>query len=124
MIVNLLANGEVIDETEATKETQWTFYFNELPKYDESGEEIEYSVQEEEVEGYTATYDGYNITNTLKEAELENPTNPENTPNPENKPSDVPHTGDSNMIWLWLVLMIISGAGLIATFGKKKSYTK
>ena len=75
IIVNLLANGEVIDEAEVTARTQWTFYFGELPKYDEAGAEIEYSVEEEEVEGYTVTYDGYNITNTLKE-EPEDPEKP------------------------------------------------
>ena len=73
IIVNLLANGETIGEAEVTAETQWTFYFDELPKYDEAGEEIEYTVQEEEVEGYTVSYDGFNITNTLKEEEPEGP---------------------------------------------------
>jgi len=67
IIVNLLADGEVIDEADVTARTQWTFHFNDLPKHDESGKEIEYSVEEEAVEGYTATYDGYNITNTLEE---------------------------------------------------------
>ena len=76
IIVNLFANGEVIDEAEVTARTQWTFYFDELPECDESGAEITYSVQEEEVEGYTATYDGYNITNTLKEEEPEVPEKP------------------------------------------------
>lgn len=67
IIVNLVADGETVSEVEVTAETQWTFRFSEQPKYDESGAEIKYTVEEEPVEGYTATYDGFDITNTKDE---------------------------------------------------------
>ena len=66
IIVNLLANGEAVDEVEVTAESQWTFSFIGKAKYDESGAEIVYTVQEEAVAGYTVTYNGFDITNTKK----------------------------------------------------------
>ena len=63
--VILLANG-----TEKTRQTvtadeagNWTYTFKDLPKY-ANGQEITYTVAEEEVTDYTTTYDGSNITNS------------------------------------------------------------
>ena len=63
--VNLLANG-----TEKTRQAvtadeagNWTYTFKDLPKY-ANGQEITYTVAEEEVTDYTTTYDGSNITNS------------------------------------------------------------
>ena len=61
--VYLLANNEKINELEVTAGTNWKYAFTDLPKYDDQGEEIAYAVEEEAVEGYEATYDGYNIIN-------------------------------------------------------------
>jgi len=47
-----------------TVESQWTWTFENLPKYRDGGIEIEYTVSEEAVEGYEATVEGFNITNT------------------------------------------------------------
>ena len=62
--VNVIANGN--ETPVASKEVRagdnWTYTFTELPKY-EDGEEITYSVTENEVSGYTTIIDGYNITN-------------------------------------------------------------
>lgn len=44
---------------------EWSYSFTNLPKYN-GGKEITYTVTEAEVEGYKATYDGNNITNTHK----------------------------------------------------------
>ena len=41
----------------------WTYTFKDLPKY-ANGQEITYTVAEEEVTDYTTTYDGSNITNS------------------------------------------------------------
>ena len=61
--INLLANGTEVAEATVTAETAWQYTFNNLPKY-ENGVEIVYTITEDAVDGYTATIDGYNVTNT------------------------------------------------------------
>ncbi|MFD1067289.1 Cna B-type domain-containing protein [Oceanobacillus locisalsi] len=61
--VNLLANGEEVDSVEVTADTDWKFEFTDHPKF-ENGEEINYTIQEETVEGYSTEIDGMDITNT------------------------------------------------------------
>ncbi|MBY7141857.1 Cna B-type domain-containing protein [Virgibacillus sp. NKC19-3] len=61
--VNLLANGEEIDSKEVTGEDDWSYEFTDLPQF-EAGEEITYTVTEDEVAEYTTTVEGYDITNT------------------------------------------------------------
>ena len=58
---------EVIDTVELNKENNWTHTFENLPKK-ENGEEIIYTVEEVETEGYTASItgsmvEGFVITN-------------------------------------------------------------
>ncbi len=63
--VNLLADGTVIDTVTTTEADEWTYSFTDLLKYRDSGVEIVYTVEEAVVpEGYTVSYDGYNIINT------------------------------------------------------------
>ncbi|MDX8045505.1 Cna B-type domain-containing protein [Gracilibacillus sp. S3-1-1] len=61
--VRLLANGEDVKDIEVTEETEWEFAFTDLPKF-ANGEEINYTVQEDEVEDYSTAIDGLNITNS------------------------------------------------------------
>ncbi|GAA0462923.1 Cna B-type domain-containing protein [Alkalibacillus silvisoli] len=61
--VNLLQNGEVINSMEVSEEDNWDYRFAGLDQYDENGIAYEYTVQEEPVEGYETTIDGFNITN-------------------------------------------------------------
>src|SRR5699024_8674482 len=62
--VNLLANDEETDKTiEVTADSDWGYEFTNLVKYDESGEEITYTIEEVEVDGYETTIDGFDITN-------------------------------------------------------------
>ena len=61
--INLLADGEVIDTAIVTEESGWTWSFENLPKYRDQGTEIVYSIVEEAVEEYSASYDGFNVTN-------------------------------------------------------------
>ncbi|MBU5595497.1 Cna B-type domain-containing protein [Amphibacillus sp. MSJ-3] len=61
--VNLLANGQEIDKQVVTADEDWAYAFEDLPKF-EAGEEIDYTVEEEAVEGYEVTYDGYDIINS------------------------------------------------------------
>ena len=62
--VYLLANGEKQTSIIVTEKENWKYTFTNLPKYDEEGKEIVYSVDEEQVAGYSKKIDGYNITNT------------------------------------------------------------
>src|SRR5699024_5996490 len=50
--VQVNKGDDVIDEVEVTAEDDWTYTFADLPKYDKHGEEIHYTVDEREVEGY------------------------------------------------------------------------
>ena len=61
--VNLLANGKKIKEAKATADTNWEYSFTDLPKY-EGGKEIEYTVTENTVKGYSTDIKGYDIENS------------------------------------------------------------
>ncbi len=56
---------EVVETKEVTKgaDDKWTYEFKNLPKY-EKGKLITYSIDEEEVPGYTKTINGTNIKNS------------------------------------------------------------
>ena len=63
IVVELLANDTKIDEIEVNEVSNWAYEFTELEKYDELGEEITYTVDEVEVEGYETIIDDFDITN-------------------------------------------------------------
>ena len=63
IVVRLYANGKEVASQEVTEATEWKYAFNDLDKY-EAGEEIKYTVTEDEVKGYTTEIDGTNIINT------------------------------------------------------------
>ena len=63
IMVNLLANGKKIKEAKATADTNWEYSFTDLPKY-EGGKEIEYTVTENTVKGYSTDIKGYDIENS------------------------------------------------------------
>jgi hypothetical protein len=57
-------NGDtVVASKTVTAKDDWAWSFTDITKY-KDGKEIDYTVQEDAVEGYTASYDGYNVTNT------------------------------------------------------------
>ncbi len=67
--VNLLADGNKVDSVKVTAANGWKYNFLNKPIYKtENGEKvkIKYTVEEEALDDYDATYDGFNITNTLK----------------------------------------------------------
>ena len=71
IVVNLLRNGEKIDSKKVTVEDNWKYSWTDLPKYSEDGmTAYEYTVDEEEVNGYDKIIDGYNITNKLITKEI------------------------------------------------------
>lgn len=61
--VNLLKNGEEVDSKTVDATSDWTYAFNQLPKY-ENGKEINYSVTEDHVDHYSTSIDGTTITNS------------------------------------------------------------
>ena len=62
--VNLLANGNLVASKSVTAATSWKYSFDNLPKYDDNGQEIVYTITENNVSDYSTTVNGYNITNT------------------------------------------------------------
>ncbi len=67
--IHLLKNDEVIATETITADDGWSWEFTDLPKY-ESGTEVVYSIEEDEVEGYTTAYDGYNVINSYEPSKV------------------------------------------------------
>ncbi len=65
--VNLLQNDIVVETKEVTKESNWSYSFKDLAKYDENGVVYKYTVKEQGVPGYKSEVDGFNITNIKSE---------------------------------------------------------
>ena len=63
--IYLYKNDEYYDTITVSSESEWKYIVENLDKY-ENGEEIIYSIKELQVDGYTTTYDKYNIINTLE----------------------------------------------------------
>lgn len=63
IIVNLLANGEKIDEKQVDSSNAWSYEFTNLPK-EKDGKNIVYTVSEEPVDNYITEIKGTTITNT------------------------------------------------------------
>ena len=61
--VNLLDNGALVESATVTSANGWSYTFANLPTY-RNGTAAVYTVDEEAVDGYTKTINGYNITNT------------------------------------------------------------
>ena len=60
--VRLLANGVTVDAVTVGAADNWAWTFDDLPTT-VAGDPIEYTVVEDNVKGYTATVDGFDITN-------------------------------------------------------------
>lgn len=63
--VRLYADGVEIASKVVDKDSNWTYDFGKLSKY-KKGKEINYTVDEDEVAGYTTEINNYDITNTHK----------------------------------------------------------
>ena len=97
--VHLLCNGEVVDTRTLDENNRWKTTWEELPAWDESGNEIVWVIREEPVEGYEVSYSelGENtlITNAI------------------NKPT-LPQTG---MLW-WPVPVLVALGLLMLVLGR------
>ena len=72
--INLLANGNTTGKSKTvTADDGWAWKFTDLPKYDDNGNEIIYTIKEADVDGYVPTYDDkqQNVTNTYKPEKVE-----------------------------------------------------
>ncbi|SMD71705.1 Collagen adhesin precursor [Bacillus pacificus] len=64
----MLQGDKVVQDAtvKADEKGNWNFSFKDLPKYDEKGNEIKYTVSEVKVDGYETKVEGTTITNTYK----------------------------------------------------------
>lgn len=108
LVVYLLADGEVIRAVEINNGTNWSYSFT-VPKYDEYGVIMVYSIEEELVPGYVASGEGYNLVNTFDLEYQEDQSGAQ--------------TGDYTNILVWLFSMIGS-VGLYVTllYGRVRRY--
>ena len=69
--VKLIKNDKEIDKqvVKSDKEGDWTYRFDNLPKYDTEGKVYTYTIQEENVPGYTSEINGYDLVNTYRNTE-------------------------------------------------------
>ena len=113
--VKLLADGKETGQTATVSETSgWTYEFTGLDRYQE-GKEITYTVEEVNVpDGYTASVEGYNITNTHT-PEKPTPGKP-NEPGKPKKGGELPDTGsESNQAALVAGFALLGlGTGFLA----------
>ena len=113
--VKLLADGKETGQTATVSETSgWTYEFTGLDRYQE-GKEIAYTVEEVNVpDGYTASVEGYNITNTHT-PEKPTPDKP-NEPGKPKKGGELPNTGsESNQVALVAGIALLGlGTGFLA----------
>ncbi|MBQ8401184.1 MAG: Cna B-type domain-containing protein [Clostridia bacterium] len=100
VIVYLFANGDLVVQSEITAEDNWTFRFTDLPKYDENGTLIQYTVDERTVIGYTKEISGFNITNTWEEEYY-----------PDTEDTNIPQTGDDSDLMPWILLFVLTSCG-------------
>ena len=64
--VNLYADGAPVDSAVITEADGWAITFADKPRCHEDGTEIKYTVNEDPVDWYAATVNGFNITNTYQ----------------------------------------------------------
>lgn len=55
--------NQVGDKKTVTANDDWSYTFENLPKYNDNGDEIKYSIAEDNIDGYTTEISDYNITN-------------------------------------------------------------
>ncbi|MDI9589144.1 MAG: Cna B-type domain-containing protein [Acidobacteriota bacterium] len=97
--IRLLADGEEVASKQVTADDDWAWSFTDLPKFN-SGKEIVYTITEDEVDGYTTTVDGYNVTNKIIPEEPKKPT--------------LPKTGVATGTFLGVgTLLFVAGAALV-----------
>ena len=123
IMVDVLADGGVVESMELTAADNWTGSLLDMPAY-ANGKAIVYTVEERAVEGYTAAYStdangGLVITNTLVPAPIVDP-----GANVDPEPTPTPQTGDSANMVLYIVLAVMAMAGVCAVVFVPKKHGK
>ena len=68
VVINLYANGTLAARAQVTEASGWTWSFTGLRKYDDAGNAVVYTIEEEPVAGYTAVVNGYDVINAYEPA--------------------------------------------------------
>ena len=107
VIVELLRGGEVCEQQTLSEENGWAYTWEALPRYDEDGSELVYTLREQRVDGYRASVeqtvgDGtldFVVTNTYKD-------------------KTIPETG---ALWWPVALLVLTGMALLAAGSLRRS---
>lgn len=113
IILKIYGDGALVLQQLITAEDGWKYKF-ELPKYNQNGSEITYTIDESPVEHYEKVIDGYDLYNIY--------TAPEEPEDPDD-PGVIPPTGDSAKPWLWFIVMILSGSLCVLIHIRRKRIT-
>ena len=60
--IRLFADGEEVQHKEINANGKWEYEFDNLPEY-KNGKKIEYTIKEDDIDGYEIIIDGFDITN-------------------------------------------------------------
>lgn len=124
--IRLLAGGKKIDSKHITEKDSWKYSFTGLPK-SENGKAILYTIDEDKVDGYRITINGYNVTNTHK-VQSRNTSVPSASGNSASgngasgQVKTSPPTGDDFPAALMTVLLLVSLL-IISCYTRKKTRT-
>lgn len=121
--VNLLKNGEPMEDMSLTlaQSNGWMGKFENIPLTDEKGKTIEYTISEDEVQGYTSNItgnieDGFVITNTKPEEPEEpgKPDKPDESGEPKGKDKKKsPGTGDNGFGYTCSAMAVVAALGIL-----------
>mgnify|MGYP000888159988 CR=1 FL=1 len=121
IVVKLFANGKNTGKVLVlSAANNWKGRFTDLPKYTKNGHLIKYTVKENPIaNGYTGTITGdakigFVITNVRKPDKPPKPTTPPN-------PGAPPKTGDTRNLYMYLFMLLASGAFLFVSSMRKSS---
>lgn len=78
--VNLIADGKKIASKKVTAEEKWKYSFEGLPKYNDKGKQIVYTVRENKIANYKTEIDGYDIVNTYEKSTIDSSKNNDGSP--------------------------------------------
>lgn len=111
IVIEVYGDGVRVYQQQVTAENGWR-YSAELPKFDDDGHLINYTVDEQPVTGYSKTINGYNITNTYRGTVPDGPSIPE-APDIPDDPVDSSDTGDDSRIPFWTMMTLGSMLGTV-----------
>ena len=107
--IHLFADGVEINVITVTADVGWTFTFTDLPKTNEKGEVINYTITEDEVDHYKLEGIEKEEHEELYEFKVTN--------------FHTPQTGDNAKPWLWITILslsVLAGAALLIVERKSR----